>query len=163
MFSFFKSKQSTSAAEARAAAQSAMAVRGHFNADRLPASREELGLPASGGGLFLGFVPPYANFQSVADGLNRVTSAGTTTTFAALSSTGALCSGGTSTYCGAESNDREGSFLWLSDEIVDQCEIHSIDLRLGQGATVGERVSKIAQELKGVIRRSRSTPMTPLR
>jgi hypothetical protein len=150
MFSFFKSKQSTSAAEARAAAQSAMAVRGHFNADRLPASREELGLPASGGGLFLGFVPPYANFQSVADGLNRVTSAGTTTTFAALSSTGALCSGGTSTYCGAESNDREGSFLWLSDEIVDQCEIHSIDLRLGQGATVGERVSKIAQELKGV-------------
>ena len=49
MFSFFKSKQSTSAAEARAAAQSAMAVRGHFNADRLPASREELGLPASGG------------------------------------------------------------------------------------------------------------------
>jgi hypothetical protein len=150
MFSFFKSKQSTSAAEARAAAQSAMAVRGHFNADRLPASREELGLPASGGGLFLGFVPPYANFQSVADGLNRVTSAGTTTTFAALSSTGALCSGGTSTYCGAESNDREGSFLWLSDEIVEQCEIHSIDLRLGQGATVGERVSKIAQELKGV-------------
>ena len=131
MFSFFKSKQSTSAAEARAAAQSAMAVRGHFNADRLPASREELGLPASGGGLFLGFVPPYANFQSVADGLNRVASSGSTTKFAALSSTGALCSGGTSTYCGAESNDREGSFLWLSDEIVDQCEIHSIDLRLG--------------------------------
>ena len=93
---------------------------------------------------------PCANFQSVADGLNRVASSGSTTKFAALSSTGALCSGGTSTYCGAESNDREGSFLWLSDEIVDQCEIHSIDLRLGQGATVGERVSKIAQELKGV-------------
>ena len=150
MFSFFKKRASAGTAGHSALAQSALAVRGHFNAERLPGSREELGLPAAGGGLFIGFVPPYANFQGVADTLNRVVMAGSKTAFAALSSTGALCSGGASTYCGAEAHDREGSYLWLSDEIVDRCEIFSIDLRVGQGTTVGERVGKIAQELKSV-------------
>ena len=151
MFSFFKSKQTSSGQSARSGGPALPAMRGRFNADRLPANREELGLPADGGGLFIGFVPPYANFQGAADGLNRVVAGGTgKTAFAALSSTGALCSGGPSTYCGAEANDREGSFLWLSDEIVEKCEIFSMDLKLGQGATVGERVSKIAQSLNTV-------------
>ena len=150
MFSFFKSSApSASGGSAMATAQPA--VRGRFNADRLPAGRAELGLPEAAGGLFIGFVPPYANFQSAADGLSRlVAGSAKPTTFAALSSTGALCSGGASTYCGAEAGDREGSFLWLSDEIIEKSEVFALDLRVGQGATVGERVAKIAQELKGV-------------
>jgi transposase-like protein len=127
-----------------------MAMRGRFNADRLPANRQALDLPESAGGLFIGFVPPYAAFPSVADGLSRAVAGSGNMTFAALSSTGALCSGGDSTYCGAEAHDREGSYLWLSDEIVERAEIHSVDLRMGQGSTVGERVSRIAQELSKV-------------
>jgi hypothetical protein len=82
--------------------------------------------------------------------LSRAVAGSGNMTFAALSSTGALCSGGDSTYCGAEAHDREGSYLWLSDEIVERAEIHSVDLRMGQGSTVGERVSRIAQELSKV-------------
>ncbi|HLO63150.1 MAG TPA: methyl-accepting chemotaxis protein [Azonexus sp.] len=126
-------------------------MRGKFNADRLPAHRQEIGLPEAAGGLFIGFVPPYATFSTAADGLNRAVAGGAgNMAFAALSSTGALCSGGESTYCGAEAHDREGSYLWLSDEIVERAEIHSIDLRMGQGSTVSERVSRIAQELARV-------------
>jgi hypothetical protein len=148
MFSFFSSNK-TSGRDA--VQQAAIVAHGRFNADRLPAGRSELGVPDAAGGLFIGFVPPYANFSSVADGLNRAVSSGSKNmAFAALSSTGALCSGGDSTYCGAEAHDREGSYLWLSDEIIEKCEIFSMDLRIGQGATVGERVSKIAQELKTV-------------
>ncbi len=143
MFSFFRSP-----AQAATHQPLPAAVRGRFNAERLPAGAAELGLPAGAGGLFIGFVPPYANFQGVAEGLQRVLGSGPT--FAALSSTGALCSGGASTYCGAGAHDREGSFLWLSDEIVERSEVFTIDLKVGQGTTVGERVSRIAQELNSV-------------
>ena len=71
MFSFFKSKQSTSCRRQATQQRSAAAVRGRFNAERLPAGAAELGLPAGAGGLFIGFVPPYANFQGVAEGLKR--------------------------------------------------------------------------------------------
>jgi transposase-like protein len=145
MFSFFKTKPADAAS--RQTAEQQLALRGRYNADRLPANRQALGLPESAGGLFIGFVPPYAAFPSVADGLSRAVAGSGNLTFAALSSTGALCSGGESTYCGAEAHDREGSYLWLSDEIVERAEIHSMDLRMGQGSTVSERVSRIAQEL----------------
>jgi len=148
MFSFFKTKSADAAS--RQPAEQQLALRGRYNADRLPANRQALGLPESAGGLFIGFVPPYAAFPSVADGLSRAVAGSGNMTFAALSSTGALCSGGESTYCGAEAHDREGSYLWLSDEIVERTEIHSIDLRMGQGSTVSERVSRIAQELSRV-------------
>ncbi len=150
MFSFFKSGSSAATSNKNQGGERAMAMRGRFNADRLPANRQALDLPESAGGLFIGFVPPYAAFPSVADGLSRAVAGSGNMTFAALSSTGALCSGGDSTYCGAEAHDREGSYLWLSDEIVERAEIHSIDLRMGQGSTVGERVSRIAQELSKV-------------
>ena len=145
MFSFFKTKPADAAS--RQTAEQQLALRGRYNADRLPANRQALGLPESAGGLFIGFVPPYAAFPSAAGGLSRAVAGSGNLTFAALSSTGALCSGGESTYCGAEAHDREGSYLWLSDEIVERAEIHSMDLRMGQGSTVSERVSRIAQEL----------------
>ena len=148
MFSFFKTKSADAAS--RQPAEQQLALHGRYNADRLPANRQALGLPDSAGGLFIGFVPPHAAFPSVADGLSRAVAGSGNLTFAALSSTGALCSGGDSTYCGAEAHDREGSYLWLSDEIVERAEIHSIDLRMGQGSTVSERVSRIAQELSRV-------------
>lgn len=148
MFSFFKS--TASASDMQSATNALPAVRGRFNVERLPSSRADLGLPESGG-LFIGFIPPYANFVTAAEGVSRLIDGGSKkTTFAALSSNGALCSGGVSTYCGAEASDREGSFLWLSDEIVEKSEVFSLDLRVGQGSTVGERVARIAQELKGV-------------
>lgn len=146
MFSFFKSGSSgTSSAPAGAATQPA--VRGRYHADRLPADRRALGLANDSGGLFIGFVPPHAAFPQVADGLMRAVGGAGNTTFLALSSTGALCSGGASTYCGAESHDREGSFLWLSDELIERAETFAVDLRVNQGSSVSERVSLIAQEL----------------
>jgi hypothetical protein len=154
MFSFFKSGSSSSSPSSSGEVFSGAAlpaVHGRFNVERLPAGRAELGLPEGAGGLFVGFIPPYANFQSAADGLSRLVTGGAANTrFAALSSNGALCSGGQTTYCGAEAHDREGSFLWLSDALIEKSEVFSLDLRVGQGSTVGERVAKIAQELKGV-------------
>jgi len=150
MFSFFKSAAPVAATQS-SLSETLPAVRGRFNVERLPARRAELGVPDNDGGLFIGFIPPHANFASAAEGLARlVAGSGQKTAFATLSSNGALCSGGPSTYCGAEAQDREGSFLWLSDSIVEKSEIFTLDLRVGQGSTVGERVAKIAQELKGV-------------
>ena len=147
MFSFFGSK---GAAQGKplASTKPMAAAHGRFDVDRLPQKLGDFGLPDSAGGLLVSFIPPYANFSAVAEGLSRlVAGAPGKATFAALSSMGALCSGGASSYCGAEVGDREGSFLWLSDEIIERCEVLSIDLHIGQGATVGERVSRIAQEL----------------
>ncbi len=150
MFSFFKSAATAGGAQS-SLPETLPAVRGRFNVERLPARRTEFGVPDASGGLFIGFIPPHANFAGAAEGLARlVAGGGEKTTFAALSSNGALCSGGATTYCGAEAQDREGSFLWLSDAIVEKSEIFTLDLRVGQGSTVGERVAKIAQELKGV-------------
>ena len=146
MFSFFKSGASV-ADPKKQNAGAVPALRGRFDAGCLPANRQALGLPEAAGGLFIGFVPPHVSFPAVADGLSRAVAGGGKLTFAALSSSGALCSGNASTYCGAETGDREGSYLWLSDEIVECAEIHSLDLRMGQGSTVGERVGCIAQEL----------------
>ncbi len=147
MFSFFKPGTTRATAES-----GPVSLAGRFNVDRPPVNRRALGLPDSAGGLFIGFIPPHASFQGAAEGLGRMVAASSSgkTVFAALSSSGALCSGGDSAYCGGEAHDREGSFLWLSDEIVDRCEVFSIDLKLGQGSSVGERVERIAQELKGV-------------
>lgn len=147
MFSFFGSK-GAARGKPLASTKPMAAAHGRFDVDRLPQKLGDFGLPDSAGGLLVSFIPPYANFSAVAEGLSRlVAGAPGKATFAALSSMGALCSGGASSYCGAEVGDREGSFLWLSDEIVERCEVLSIDLHIGQGTTVGERVSRIAQEL----------------
>lgn len=147
MFSFFGSK-GAARGKPLASTKPMAAAHGRFDVDRLPQKLGDFGLPDSAGGLLVSFIPPYANFSAVAEGLSRlVAGAPGKATFAALSSMGALCSGGASSYCGAEVGDREGSFLWLSDEIIERCEVLSIDLHIGQGATVGERVSRIAQEL----------------
>jgi hypothetical protein len=152
MFSFFRTEIPEAADSGRVGSMPTTARHGRYNADRLPADARALGLPDQPGGLFIGFVPPYASFGNVAEGLSRAVGGGSgRLTFAALSSTGALCSAATgSTYCGAEANDREGSYLWLSDEIIDKVETFAIDLHLGKGTTVGERVNLIAQELKKV-------------
>jgi len=153
MFSFFKS--SSAAGDAAASAtQGAWVQSGPFDCSRLPDQRQALGVAPEGGGLFLGFVPPYADFPATANGLSRLVGGGNRPpTFAAFSSNGALCQrddGGSSLYCGASAQDREGSYLWLSPRIVETCEVFTIDLHVGQGATVAERVAKIAAELERV-------------
>ena len=151
MFSFFKSDAQASSTGISSATDMPAAC-GRFNVERLPARRTELGLPDNAGGLFISFMPPHANFQIAADELCHLVTGGSNqkTRFAALSSTGALCSGGQTTYCGADAHDREGSFLWLSDSLIEKSEVFSLDLHVGQGSTVSERVAKIAQELKSV-------------
>ena len=150
MFSFFRAGHQ--GAVSAAVASAPLALHGRFNADALPASATALGLPAQAGGLFVGFVPPYADFSRVAPGLARmVDSGGGKTALAILSSTGALCSAAAgSTYCGAEAHDREGSYLWLSDALIDSVETFAVDLQVGRGATVGERVAQIGRELQKV-------------
>ncbi len=151
MFSFFSKKTSFYPGEGGATTQRLPAIRGRFNADRLPAKLQELTGQSANGGLLVTFVPPHADFRRVADGLGRLASShAIPPRFAALSSTGALCSGDVSTYCGAEAHDREGSFLWLSDELIDKSETFTVNLRMGEGKTVNERVDKIAQELRNV-------------
>lgn len=156
MFSLFR--KDITATQNSHRESSVLALHGRFNAERLPATPQALGMPEKAGGLFIGFVPPYAPFLSVAEGLGRAAGANNgTLTYAAISSTGALCSGGSSTYCGAEAHDREGSFLWLSDDILQGVESFTIDLRPGQGATVSERVQLIARELQKVSPRMQMT------
>jgi diguanylate cyclase (GGDEF)-like protein len=155
MFSWFGGKTESTAGNVdysgpRDSGNKRYALRGRFNADRLPTDARSLGLPERAGGLFLGFVPPYAAFQNVADGLQRAVGGSGPLTVATLSSTGALCSGTGSAYCGAETHDREGSFLWLSDEILEKVELFAVDLKVGQGHTVSERVELIGRELQRV-------------
>ncbi len=155
MFSFFSSAKAERASSAGAAGMPA-ALTGRFDADRLPASAEALGI-GQGGGLFMAFVPPHAQFASTADGLARVVAgASLPTRFAALSSTGALCAARPSSYCGAETHDREGSFLWLSGDVVEQAEAFTVNLHAGGNASVSERVARIRQELASV------TPSFPI-
>ncbi|HEY6897015.1 MAG TPA: methyl-accepting chemotaxis protein [Rhodocyclaceae bacterium] len=121
------------------------ALTGRIDTRSLPASAAALGLPANAKGLALAFIPPYADFNSAA---GRLASIFANQHFFALSSTGALCSQHeASTYCGAEANDTVGSFLWLSDEVVERSEAFAVNLRAGEGGNVGQRVARIRQEL----------------
>lgn len=144
MFSFFSNK---TANEAKAAKSAPLASTGRFNVERLPSNLSEW-LPGTGG-LFLSFVPPHAHFESASHSLAKLAE-GSACRFAALSSTGALCSGGVSSYCGAGSTDREGSYLWLSPELIPRSESFTVDLRIGQGKTVPERVAQIGAELRKI-------------
>jgi len=151
VFSLFSSGRKLADTSPTAASGNLPATTGRVNVDQLPNRIEELSSPQGGGGLFISFVPPHANFRTVADGFARLAAgAAKPPVFAALSSTGALCSGGTSTYCGAEAHDREGSYLWLSGELIERCEVFSINLHAGKGSSVNERVARITQELRGV-------------
>jgi len=149
MFSLFSGKATKAATNSASGAHPAGT--GRFDVSRLPTTPEALGIPGSGGGLFMAFIPPHADFSSVANSLARLVGTGSNPPrFAALSSTGALCSGGGTLYCGAEAHDREGSYLWLSGDIVEQVETFSINLHAGGSASVGELVQRIGQELRSV-------------
>lgn len=151
MFSMFRSEKPAFAAGTRAGGVP-LALHGRFDTNRLPDART-LGLPEQAGGLFISFVPPQTAFPSVAEGMCRaVGGASGKLSYVALSSSGALCSGGSSTsstYCAAEAGG-EGSYLWLSDSIVSSVETFAIDLAVGRGTSVSERVRLIAQELAKV-------------
>ncbi len=122
----------------------ASAVTGRFNARNLPSDLSQLGVGT--GGLFMAFLPPYVDFTSVA---NKFASLAGNRTFAALSSSGALCSQPIgSVYCGGEAQDTEGSWLWLSSDILDRAEIHTVNLLPGGSAGSSERVSQIRAELE---------------
>lgn len=143
MFSFlFRKGQATEQKSARAV------VSGRFDAEA-PTTVDVLE-----GGLFVAFVPPYANFKATADRLAMAVAGqgGSSPSFVAVSSSGALCSraGGGSTYCGAEAKDREGSYLQLGGELIASAEVFAVDLKPKEGKTVAERVRAVAGELERV-------------
>lgn len=138
--SLFGSGPATSATEPNPPA----AATGRFDANNLPVDLNRLGVGA--GGLFMAFLPPHVEFTSVA---GRFASLAGNCTFAALSSSGALCSQQAgSVYCGGEKHDTEGSWLWLSPGILDRAEIHTVNLHTGGGASASERVNQIRTELE---------------
>ena len=119
---------------------------GKFNVNSIP-TKNELGIPQDDNGLLITFLPPHIDFHSVSNGLAQKLN---TNNFVALSSIGALCSNQSTLYCGAEQSDKEGSYLWLSNNILDRIETFSVNLKVGQGTTVTERVNVIKQELSRV-------------
>jgi hypothetical protein len=141
----FKSLFGRSAAQSTSDTNNpASAATGRFNARNLPDDLSRLG--AGEGGLFMAFLPPHVDFASVT---SRLAPLAGNRTFAALSSSGALCSQQAGTvYCGSEAQDTEGSWLWLSPEILDRAEIHTVDLHAGGSASASERVSQIRAELE---------------
>jgi hypothetical protein len=121
----------------------AAAATGRFDARNPPGDLAQLGVGA--GGLFLAFLPPHVDFTSVA---NRLAPLAGNRTFAALSSSGALCSQlEGSVYCGGDAQDTQGSWLWLSPDIIDRAEIHTVNLHAGGSASASERVGQIRAEL----------------
>ncbi|MDO8989811.1 MAG: methyl-accepting chemotaxis protein [Sideroxyarcus sp.] len=94
----------------------------------------------------MAFLPPHVDFANVAGRLAPLAGG---RTFAALSSSGALCSQQAgSVYCGGDAQDTQGSWLWLSPDIVDRAEIHTVDLHAGGSAGAKERVTQIRGELE---------------
>ncbi len=118
---------------------------------RFDASAPEL--PRLGeGGVFLGFIPPHVPFERCTAQLIGAVreKAGTGATFLSISSSGALCAGPGTVYCGAGEHDREGSFLHLSAALIERAEVFTIDLGVGGAASVSERVDHVRRELARV-------------
>ncbi|SDH17796.1 methyl-accepting chemotaxis protein [Propionivibrio dicarboxylicus] len=145
MISFFSKRRSGPAAE-----KALPAVSGGFDIET-PGQVEVLD-----GGLFVGFVPPHADFRAAAERLARhVNGKGAAApVFLAVSSSGALCNGRTggdrSVYCSAEPNSREGSYLQIGSELIGAVEVFSVNLRQKEGKSVAERVRLLAGELDRV-------------
>lgn len=109
-----------------------------------PASLRALGLRGSAG-LLLVFLLPRANFAQVNTTWQGLAKAGLSAV--TISSAGALCSHKQhSIYCAADSD--EGSWLWLPGGLVQQHEIHAVDLHTRQASTARQRVAAIRQELQ---------------
>ena len=70
--------------------------------------------------------------------------------FAVLSSSGTLCSGGSSLYCGANPGDRIGSYFWLSDQLLADTQTFHINLHTEKGGRATDRTARIRQELERV-------------
>jgi hypothetical protein len=122
----------------------AAAATGRFDARNLPGDISQLGVGDEG--LFMAFLPPHVDFTSVA---SRLAMLAGNRTFAAISSAGALCSQQAgSVYCGGAAQDTEGSWLWLSPEIVERVEIHTVNLHAGGSASASERVNQIRADLE---------------
>jgi len=120
------------------------ATTGRLDTRSLPSDLGKLGVGE--GGLFMAFFPPNVDFPNVS---TRLAPLAANRTFAALSSSGALSSQQAgSVYCGGAAQDTEGSWLWLSPDILDRSEIHTINLHAGGNASASERVSQIRTELE---------------
>lgn len=124
-----------------------LTVGGPLDTGALPGDLAQLGIPPGSGGLFLGFVPPHVNFAPVAD---RLAALGQGRQVAVLSSSGALCTGSGSVYCGANPGDRIGSFLWLSDALLADTQTFHINLHTAEGGRASERTARIRQELERI-------------
>jgi hypothetical protein len=121
----------------------ALAATGRLDTRNLPGDLSQLGIGT--GGVFMAFLPPNVDFSGVT---NRLSSLAGNRIFAALSSSGALSSQQAgSVYCGGEAHDTGGSWLWLSPDIIDRAEIHTVNLHSGGDATASERVTQIRSEL----------------
>ena len=118
---------------------------------RFDASKPELP-PIGGGGVFLGFIPPHADFERCTAQLAAAvrSNGGPDVKFLGISSSGALCAADHSVYCGAGENDREGSFLHLGGELIERAEVFTVDLGVGNAGTAGDRVEFIRRELQSV-------------
>ena len=124
-----------------------LTVGGPLDTGALPGDLAQLGIPPGSGGLLLGFVPPHVNFAPVAD---RHAALGQGRQVAVLSSSGALCTGSGSVYCGANPGDRIGSFLWLSDALLADTQTFHINLHTAEGGRASERTARIRQELERI-------------
>ncbi len=104
------------------------------------------------GGVFLGFVPPHADFERCTAQLTASVreKAGAGAAFLSISSSGALCSGEHSVYCAAGEHDRDGSFLHLSGALIERAEVFMVDLGVGTTRTSADRVEFIRRELQRV-------------
>ncbi|QWT46508.1 FIST C-terminal domain-containing protein [Azospira inquinata] len=120
---------------------------GPLDTGALPGDLAQLGIPPGSGGLLLAFVPPHVNFSPVAD---RLAALGQGRQVAVLSSSGALCTGSGSVYCGANPGDRIGSFLWLSDALLADTQTFHINLHTAEGGRASERTARTRQELERI-------------
>ena len=120
---------------------------GPLDTGNLPPPLETLGLSGEKGGLFLAFVPPHVEFAPLA---GRLATLAKERQFAVLSSSGTLCSGGSSLYCGANPGDRIGSYFWLSDQLLADTQTFHINLHTEKGGRATDRTARIRQELERV-------------
>ncbi|HZX32079.1 MAG TPA: methyl-accepting chemotaxis protein [Rhodocyclaceae bacterium] len=144
LFSFLGAKPADPAGAANSARLSATGV---FESAAVPASFSGLGMD-EGGGLLVSFIPPEADFSRVSGDWQRL--AGPGRTVVSLSSSGALCSGksGSSAYCDAAG--RQGSWLWLSQGLIQRHQVEVVDLHVADTKTARERVAAIGRELERI-------------
>ncbi|MGE5492939.1 MAG: methyl-accepting chemotaxis protein [Actinomycetota bacterium] len=148
LFSFLGTKP---AAQGRAAGPAPLSATGVFESATVPASLSGLGVN-EGEGLLVSFIPPEADFSRVSGDWQRL--AGPGRTVVSLSSSGALCSGNaasstsSSAYCDAAG--RQGSWLWLSQGLIQRHQVEVVDLHVADAKSARERVAAIGRELERI-------------